>query len=93
MAFSSNCLLLLVLPPFLISVHVSLERVLYAKAGVVNALDFVSLDPSDYGIIAFAGVEPSGPENQSLTLIQVKSTPSSLGSIKSHLLAFPAGWI
>jgi hypothetical protein len=33
-----------------------------AKAGVSNALDFVSLDPSYYGIIAFA-VEPSGPED------------------------------
>ena len=39
------------------------------------ASDFVSLDPSDYGIIAFA-VEPSGPEDQNLTLIQVKKINS-----------------
>jgi hypothetical protein len=39
--------------------------------GVSSALDFISLEPSDYSIVTFA-VEPSGPEDQSLSLIQVK---------------------
>jgi hypothetical protein len=72
--------------------------VCFAKAVVSNASDFVSLEPSDYGSLTFA-VESSGPEDQSLSLIQVKkinsllrkSPHSSLCSIKSHLLAFPAG--
>jgi hypothetical protein len=46
-------------------------RACLTKADVLNALDFISLDPSDYGIITFA-VEPSGPEDQSISLIQVK---------------------
>jgi hypothetical protein len=65
MSSSSNSLLLLVLLLFLLSVP------FLAKAGTFNALDSVSLEPSDYGIISFA-VEPSGPENQSISLIQVK---------------------
>jgi hypothetical protein len=46
-----------------------------AKVGISKASDFVSLEPSDYGIITFA-VEPSGPEDQSLSLIQVKKIKS-----------------
>jgi hypothetical protein len=43
----------------------------FAKACVSNALDLFSVEPSDYGIITFA-VEPYGPEDQSLSLIQAK---------------------
>jgi hypothetical protein len=45
------------------------------KAGVSNASDFISLEPYDYGILTFA-VEPSGPEDQSLSIIQVKKINS-----------------
>jgi hypothetical protein len=50
-------------------------RVCFAKAGVLNASDFISVDPSDYGIITFAA-EPSGFEDQILSLIQVKKINS-----------------
>jgi hypothetical protein len=50
-------------------------RACLAKAGVSNASDFVSLEPYDYGILTFA-VEPSGPEDQSLSIIQVKTINS-----------------
>ena len=46
-----------------------------AKAGVSNASDFLSLEPYDYGILTFA-VEPSGSEDQSLPIIQVKKINS-----------------
>jgi hypothetical protein len=46
-----------------------------AKVGVSNALDLVSLEPSDYGIITLA-VESSGPKDQILSLIQVKKINS-----------------
>jgi hypothetical protein len=50
-------------------------RACLAKAGVSNASDFVSLEPYYYGILTFA-VEPYGPEDQSLSIIQVKKINS-----------------
>jgi hypothetical protein len=67
--------ILLKLPPDAGSSSIPPFCACLAKAGVSNALDFVSLDPSDYGIFTFA-IEPSGPEDQSLTLIQVKKINS-----------------
>jgi hypothetical protein len=46
-------------------------RACLAEAGVSNASDYVSLEPYDYGIFTFA-VEPSGPEDRSLSIIQLK---------------------
>jgi hypothetical protein len=63
------------LPPVAGSSSIPPFHACLAEVGVSNASDFVSLDPSDYGIIAFA-VEPSGPEDQNLTLIQVKKINS-----------------
>ena len=50
-------------------------RACFAKAGVSNASDFLSLDPSDYGIITFA-LEPDTFEDQVLSLVQVKKINS-----------------
>ena len=59
-------------------------RVCFSKVGVSNASYFLSLELSDYGVITFA-LAPNTFENQLLPLSNLrKSTPSSLGFIKSQ---------
>jgi hypothetical protein len=46
-------------------------RACFAKAGVLNASDSVSLEPDDYALVLFS-IEPEGTEDLSLSMIQVK---------------------
>ena len=50
-------------------------RTCFAKAGITNASDFLSISPSEYGLIDYT-TDPFGEDDQNLSLTQVKKTNS-----------------
>ena len=67
-------------------------RACFKKAGVSNASDLISMDPTDYAVLLF-GLDPLGDEDHQLNSIQVKKLNSLFSWFRQHPSATVPTWL
>ena len=78
--------------PIATSTSIPSFRACFTKAGVSNASDLISMDPSDYGLIFFA-LDPFGNEDRQLNYIQVKKLNSLFSWFRQDPSATVSHWL